>query len=185
MNAKERVRDLNCLLMVLEEIEKMGLVSEWHFSNQINDPKLKTKITSAAFDTGLLAARKLDHFFNGRAGDPTDIKADRFGPFPGMGRPLDDSDRTRLHKSLAHLTMPGEEMRFDDVNLDKITLPVWKRSEDFCKFILSSYLKPDAPADNAVVPDVRRVLRYVSSYLSRIEGKLPPSWKEERKGDMS
>ena len=158
MNAKERVKDLNCLLMVLEEIEKMGLFYEWYFSNQTNDPELKTKITSAAFDTGLLAARKLDDFFNGHSGKSTDIKADRFGPFPGMSRPLGDSNRTRLHQSLAHLTLPGEEMRCDNVNIDKITLPVWKRSEDFCKFILSSYLKPDAPADKAVEPDVRRVL---------------------------
>lgn len=152
----------------------MGLFNEYTKSKRTADRRLNQRLALSTFNTGLLAARKLNEFFNGRSGQTTDIKADRFGPFPAMGRPLAEGDKIRIDQQLAHLTQPGEQSRLESINLDMIALPVWKRCQRFCEYILDDYLKPGVQPDEAMIPEAKRVLSYVSSYLARIEGRLPP-----------
>jgi len=116
----------------------------------------------AALHCSLLSVRKLNDFFTGSNGKPDDVKADRLG-FQNMTQPVSTDLVKKLNKYLAHMTLPGAELRFIDWDMDDFTHPIFQRSLEFCQHLERSFLEPKMDAE---------ILQQVASFKRGLQARV-------------
>jgi hypothetical protein len=149
------IADRNFIFMFMEEVEQTTTFWLWHKYSSKNQQKKSEwehhfkMFLISSFHSSLLSIRKLNDFFTEKhpssKHDADDIKADRFG-FINMTSPLDETARKIINKYLAHMTFAGNELRFQEWNIDDFARPIYLRSFEFCKHLEKNFLDPKKDA---------------------------------------
>jgi hypothetical protein len=168
---KTLVAERDYILMFMEEVEQTTAFWLWHkYVSKHQHEKaewgyhFKMFLISASHSS-LLSVRKLNDFFTARRKKSDDIKADGYG-FKNMTQPLDDSTLKKLNKYLAHMTVPGADLRFRDWNIDDFTRPIYLRAFEFCQHLEKHFL--DKKMDAEILKELLSFKRGLLSHIKRV-----------------
>ena len=156
--------------MFMEEVEQTTAFWLWHkygskHRQEESEWGYHFKIfLLSTFHSSLLSVRKLNDFFTAE-GRTDDIKANRYG-FKNMIPPLDKIAQKKLNKFLAHMTVPGADLRFQDWNIDDFTRPIYTRAFEFCCYLEKNFLDPKM--DVKILEDVVSFERGLLIHIKRV-----------------